>query len=591
MIHKTHLYNKGAAMLIIILFFIILSTTLLIGISNPIVNQIKNSNDFVNSKMGYTLADSQMENALYRLNKGKTDAPADISLLGATASAVLTDVSGIKNITVHGAKNIFDRYISASFSESEGVSFNYGLQVGVGGIVMSGSSHIIGNVYANGDITGSGGSGWYSTYITGSATAATLSNPAMTVDISSSTMTTADFNFGLSNTNQDVAQSFVAATSTFINEVRFMIKKTGSPSNVTVKIVNNNSGTPGSTVLTSGTINSSLITNTYSYVPVVMTTQVNLSAGTTYWIVIDNSSNNTSNYYTLKTYNNLYSNGSTKQGRFGNSLSNLSPTTLDFNLQIYNGGDKGVISNTGVGTSGTGSAWANVVTNTTVTGALYCQSGSGNNKACDTTKGDPVSASYPVSDSNIQTWKDDALLGGATSTVTIGGADTKIIGPIKINGDLNVTASGILKMKGTIHVTGNMNISGNGKIYVDNSMGNEVGVIVVDGKITLSGSGGVYGNGQANSYVLISSLKTCTTDCSTNIAIDASGAAGSVILNAPNGSVNFSGSAAVKSVIAKQMNMSGNTEIRYESGLADINFNSGPSGSWSRKSWKEVLGW
>jgi hypothetical protein len=37
--------------------------------------------------------------------------------------------------------------------------------------------------------------------------------------------------------------------------------------------------------------------------------------------------------------------------------------------------------------------------------------------------------------------------------------------------------------------------------------------------------------------------------------------------------------------------MSGTAHLTYESGLADVNFTSGPSGSWVKQSWKEVLGW
>lgn len=585
--------KKGAAMILVVLFFIIISTSLLIGVSSPISNQIKSTNEFLISKSSYNVADSQVENALYRFNKGQTDAPTDISLLGATATAVLTDIDGEKNLVVEGSKSIFNRYIKAIFKTDEGVSFNYGLQVGNGGLIMNGSSHIIGNVYANGDIVGNGGSGWYTTYITGSAIAATLSNPAVDVSVSSSTLAYSEFPFGQSNANQDIAQSFVAGTSTAINEIRFYIKKTGSPSNATVKIVNDNSGVPGSTVITSATLNASTVTTSFAYVPVVMSTSVALVSGSTYWIIIDNSSNSASKYYSLAVYDNLYPSGNTKQGRFVNSMTDIATTTLDFDFSIWVGGDAGKIMNMGVGTSGSGEAWANTVTNTIVTGDLKCKTGTDNNKACDTSFSDPVTAPYPISQANIDDWESQAIAGGSTSSVSIQNSSTRTLGPIQINGDLYVGGSGKLYTTGPIYVTGNIKFEGNSRIYVDPSLGASSVNIVSDGSVEIGGSASIYGSGQSGSYIVLTSNKSCTTvsDCTSNPTIKIEGSAGAVVLNTLNGSVSFSGSAGAKAVVAKMMIMEGATSLTYESGLADINFTSGPSGSWVKRSWKEVLGW
>lgn len=590
--------QKGAAMLIVVLFFIILSVTLLVGVTGPIKNQIRNTNDTSSSKSSYNIADAQTENALYRFNNGKADAPTDLALNGATATAMVTEVGDEKTLTVQGShysnggQSFFDRYIKAIFKANEGVSFNYGLQVGSGGLQMSGSSYVIGNVYANGDISGNGGNGWYTTYITGTAISATLSNPTISIDISSSTQNPALYNFGQNNTNQDIAQSFTAATSTFINEIQILIKKTGTPANATVKLVNNNSGAPGSTVLASGVLNSATVTNTSAYIPVVLGTQVSLNTNTVYWIVIDVASNNANNYYSASTYTGAFS-GNTKQGRFGTSVANLANTNLDFAMKILVGGDKGSIQNMGIGTVGNKDAWANTVTNTIVNGSLYCQTGSGNNKACDNTRQDPPTVPYPVSQANIDAWKAAATAGTVIQgNVSVGGAGTRTLGPAKINGNLEVGSSGRLNITGPIYVTGKVTVGGAGKIYVDSSMGTESGVIISDDLIDLNGSGGVYGSGQTGSYIVLNSTKTCSSyaECLSNPSILVTGAAGAVVLNAPEGGVVFSGSASVKAAVAKRMIMSGATSIQYETGLADIHFDSGPSGSWIQQSWKEVLG-
>ena len=585
--------QSGAAMIIVVLFFVIVSVTLLIGVSNPIANQIKSTNELILSKSSYNIADSQTENALYRFNKGKNDAPTDITVLGSTARAILTELNNERNLVVNGDQGFFDRYVKANFKTDAGTSFNYGMQTGDGGLQMSGSAHIIGNVYANGDIIGNGGPGWSTTYITGSAISATLSNPTESLIISSSTAPSYVYTFDKSNTYQDMAQSFVTSTTTPISEIIFYIKKTGLPPNSTVKIVNNNGGVPGSTVITSGTLNSSSVTNTFAYIPVVMTTSVSLSANTTYWIVLDNTTIGSNDSYSLLSYNNVYTDGNAKQGKFGGNFSNFATSTLDFDLKILVGGDKGTISGVQVGTSGTGDAWANTVNNTIASGKIYCQNGSGNSKNCDNTRSDPVSAPYPISQANIDDWKDQAILGGSTTTITITDDKVRTLGPIKINGNLTVNGSGKLYITGPVYITGNVVFDGNSRTYADSSLGSASVNIVSDGSIYVGSSAKIYGSGQSGSYIILNSTKTCTdvSNCSSNPSIIIDGDAGAIVLNTLSGAVKLSGSAAIKAVVAKMIIMSGDTSVNYESGLADMNFTSGPSGSWTVKSWKEVLGW
>ncbi len=587
-----HTYQKGAAILIVVLFFVILSATLLVGVSMPIAQQIRNANEFLTSKKSYTAADAQAENTLYRLNKGKTDSPGDITLLGAVATGIVTDVGDDKRISIQSTLGQFQRFIQAQFKRDTGVSFNYGLQTGTGGLNMQGSSYIVGNVYSNGDIVGAGGSGWYNSYISGDAIAATISNPTAQVE-NLTTSGSYTQNVGVSNTNQDFAQSFVMSTSSPIVEIDLYLKKIGSPANATVKIVNNSGGLPGSTVLTSGTLNSTLATSLYAYVPVTMTTSVALSVGTTYWIVIDVPSNSTTNYYTLGVNDNGYA-GVAKQGKYNTSWAALATSTLDAGFKVLVGGDTGSITGIGVGTSGTGDAWARTVTNTTVGGALYCQTGTGNNKTCDTSRADPAPSPMPVSSGNIDEWKALASAGGTIGSQTIDGVRTVYLGPVKINGDLNVEGSGKLYITGPIYVTGIIKVQGAGKIYVDSSLGTASGIMVADGVVNLEGSGGIYGSGAAGSYVVVVTNSTCPggSNCSSGstYALKISGNAGSVVLTALDGSVQLEGSVGIKALAAKQVNMSGTAHIIYESGLASLDFTSGPSGSWTVSSWKEALG-
>ena len=241
-----------------------------------------------------------------------------------------------------------------------------------------------------------------------------------------------------------------------------------------------------------------------------------------------------------------------------------------------------------IGTSGSGNAEANTVNYTNASGFIYCNTGTGNNKSC-TPQSDPSYVAYPVSDANITKWKSDASAGGTYNgdynTPSYG---TSSLGPKKITGNLNVTGSQILYLTGTIWVQGNITVSGSAKIVLDSSYGNTSGIIVSDGWLDLEGSGQLNGTGQTGSYLLFVTTSNCDKTFCTHNAIDISGAAGSVVLNAQNGTLNFSGSASAKEATAYKMTLSGATTVNYESGLANMNFTSGPSGGWNVGSWQET---
>jgi hypothetical protein len=80
----------------------------------------------------------------------------------------------------------------------------------------------------------------------------------------------------------------------------------------------------------------------------------------------------------------------------------------------------------------------------------------------------------------------------------------------------------------------------------------------------------------------------CDSSFCSNDAIDVSGSAGSVVLYAANGTIEFTGSASAKEAVGYKMKLSGSANVTYESGLANQNFVSGPSGAWNISSWKEI---
>lgn len=571
---KNYKKNKGAAMMIVVLFFVFISLTVLVGIIAPVVREFKIAGTTLNSKNAYFLAESGIEDALYRIRNNKqVSASETITLGSSTTTTAITDVSSSQK-TITSLSDVFssERKVAVGVTTGVGVSFNYGVQTGQGGFTMANGSSIIGSIYSNGPITGSGS-------VTGSATSA--NSASLTSDQSNGSGTpTYDVTFGNANSTQDFAQSFQVSNTEVVNKVRLYVKKVGNPSNATVRIVNDSSGSPSTTNKTTGTLSASLVSTNYGWVDVTFSTNPQLNQGTAYWLVID-CSTSASNYYRIGANDNGYTSGVSKIGQYSSTWSNNSPSTIDGFFDLYIGGITGLISGITIGTGSTGDAYAHTVNNSTIRGTNYCQVGTGNNKSCTTSLADPVEIGMPISDQNIQDWKDTAVAGGTlVGNYSLNGSNGSL-GPRKISGDLMVQNNATLTVNGTIWVTGNVNVSNNATIRLASGYGSSEGLIVVDGTVSIGNNTTFSGSGTTGSYVMI------LTTSNSSGAINLQNNAGAVILYAANGTINVSNNAGAKSLTGYSINLSNNAVITYDSGLANANFSSGPSGAWNVSSWKE----
>ncbi|MEX2052225.1 MAG: hypothetical protein WD991_00825 [Candidatus Paceibacterota bacterium] len=252
-------------------------------------------------------------------------------------------------------------------------------------------------------------------------------------------------------------------------------------------------------------------------------------------------------------------------------------------------GSSGRISNMRVGYGGTGDARANNVIDSTVTGTIYCQTGSGNNKACNTSESDPVPQDLPITEENISSWKADAEVGGTTSgNVTISAPTT--MGPRKIVGNLTIDST--LTISDTVYVTGNLIININKKLALDSSYGATSGIIIADGYIVINNGVVFEDSGTAGSYILLLSDSICDSSmssapCNGNNAITVRNNSDISIVNAQKGTVYFMNNAQVKEAVGNKIELSNNVGISYGSGLINVNFTSGPSGSWGIDDWGE----
>lgn len=561
-------------MMIAVVIFLAVSLTIIVGLSSPILIQQKITSQQVLSRQSYFLAEAGLEDVLFRLKTGEPVGSTEtLSLNGSTVTVVTSDNYNGKQIVATGDVNEVVRKVEAGVTLGVGAVFGYGVQVGAGGLTMGNNSAVNGSVYSNGNITGSGA-------ITGTAFSANSS--ALAADQTNGSGTPPyEVTFGNANGTQDFAQSFQVSATGPVNKVELYIKKVSTPSNLTVRIVSNSGSNPGVTTLASGSLSASLVSTNYGWVSVPFSSNPELTAGTTYWIVIDGVTNST-RYYLIGADSNGYVNGVGKIGQYGSTWNNTSPSGLDGFFKLYLGGLTGLISGINIGSNGVGNAYAHTVNNSTIAGTNYCQTGSGNNKACNTSLPDPAQMPMPISDQNILDWKAEAEAGGIISGNYLLDADTGSLGPRKITGNLTVQNNADLTVTGTIWVQGNVIINNNATVRLSSSYGTSEGVIVADGTINIQNNAIFEGSGSPGSYLMALSTSISTS------AISLQNNGGSVILYAANGTVNLSNNSTAKALNGKYINLDNNAVVIYDSGLANSNFVNGPSGGWDIQSWKEI---
>lgn len=149
--------QSGQVMLTLVIMFLFASMVIVFGIVNPILKQVAISKTIMNSSQSFFLAESSLEDVVYRLQNNKQLSSAEnLSLDGSTVSTLISDIVGGKQIISTASKESNFRKLKARVQLGTGISFHYGVQSGRGGFELKNSSSIVGNVFSAGPIIGAG---------------------------------------------------------------------------------------------------------------------------------------------------------------------------------------------------------------------------------------------------------------------------------------------------------------------------------------------------------------------------------------------------------------------------------------------------
>ncbi len=594
----------------------------------------------VNTQGAIQVAESGIEKAVFCLNNpgNTTDCPGNPNFTGESNIAVgngtfSSTVSGSGNsrtIEVTGSVKGFlgtsTKQLQVTLTTSTtSTSFQYGVQAGEGGISLDNNAKINGNAYTNGSIIGTNGSS-----LTGDAVLA-VSSPSTDQSADPAVSPLYTKNFGDASSTQYLAQSFVSGVNDTVYSFDLKLAKHNSPtSTITLYIYSDNAGNPGTDLSGSGQVVNVSIPNDSpagwenGWTNQLFSPNTILLPNTTYWLVLQISSSNSSKYWTTvrSVDDTTYPLGTTK---VGSSTDSMTALNYDLAFRIKVGGQNPTLNIPTVG----GNAYSHIMTDTTVGKDAYYQLATGGVKAnggseqctgssgthCHPNSTDQPPQNFPLSSAQITQMEAQAAAGGTTTcspTCTI--TDGSTVGPRKYVGDVVIDANnGHVTLSGTVWVKGNFTITNGATLQLTSGYGTNSGTIVVDdssdpankGLITLNNGGNLIGNyasctgspqrcsggknsGQAcavntdcpnDNYIMLISMNA---DPSLSAkAIDVSNNLTAGVLYAPYGLVDISNNANLNEVTAQKIHLNNNCQITYQTGLASVIFTSGPGGSWT----------
>ena len=567
--------QDGFALITALLFFIVGGTIILSGITHAVMSEVTTVRNESASKQSYFTSESALEDAVYRIKTGKfISSTGSLTFASTTATvSVTTNADSTKTVNSIGLFNLVTRVTEATLDTTFNLALPFAIQSDTTGIDLN-SCVVSGDVYSAGSIHGTN-----NCVVSGMVTATGKSVTRIDQDNEGSLSDPSnEMTFGDTYATQDFAQSFTVSGDFSLSDLSVFMKKVGNPSSLSVKITTDNGGAPSGTIVATGGISSSNVTNEYYWRTASFAANPVLSSGTTYWIVLDGNPN-ASNYYIVATNVNSFS-GKSLVGRYDVPWMEYSPSgqNIYFKTSVKTNED-GISGVSPTNRLSVGGAYAYNVQYVSTGGSLFCQKGTANSKVCDTSRNDPAIQKLPLTDSMVSSWKNIAESGGSYTNGYNVGLTGATLGPTKIEGDLTVGDGGTLLVSGLIWVTGNVTI--NGGAVVSPLESNRSYAIIADGAISISDDARVEGSSDSDIVFI------ATGSGDPIITVD--GGTHDAVLIAIHGGVSLSNSSLVKGIVGKHVILGGGSQVVYNSHLSNLNITSGsPNTGFSIKSWKET---
>lgn len=248
----------------------------------------------------------------------------------------------------------------------------------------------------------------------------------------------------------------------------------------------------------------------------------------------------------------------------------------------------------------TSSVWAHTITNATVDKDAYYQVISGSTVGGVSYPGSPDKppAPFPISDSQIAAWEQDAAAGGTYSGACPYQIKSSVtIGPLEVPCDMEISNNASVTFAGPVWVVGNINFKNSSAIRLDPSLLAKSISVIADNPlnrstaslVTISNSTTFQGSGTPGSFFFLISANNSSESGGSTVGIYLQNSAqGPVVLYTNHGKVSIANSSQLKSVTGYLINIKNSAVISYDDGLESSLFDTGPGGSWNVVDWKET---
>ncbi len=154
--NRTHRTQSGQVVAMAVLLVLVGTLATVTGLATPALREARGAENLTSSRQSFFVAESLTEDVIYRLKTGvPVDSAEALTINGDTASATIAEEFGGKIVRVVGDRRNLERAVTVKLVQGDGVAFNYGMQASYGGIRLENSASVLGNVYANGQVTGS----------------------------------------------------------------------------------------------------------------------------------------------------------------------------------------------------------------------------------------------------------------------------------------------------------------------------------------------------------------------------------------------------------------------------------------------------
>lgn len=151
--------SAGFIVLTVVIIFLVISLTASLALASIVYRESAMVRNTVRSLQSFYVSESLQEDIFFRFVRNRSVSPTEtLSLNQATAQATVESTGNTRRIVSAGNAEQRIRRTELVLVHGPGAAFFYGVQTGQGGFHIGGSGRVIGNLYSNGPITGSGGS-------------------------------------------------------------------------------------------------------------------------------------------------------------------------------------------------------------------------------------------------------------------------------------------------------------------------------------------------------------------------------------------------------------------------------------------------